>query len=93
MSASYREALDRESRGVLLAASAVITRSPAGTWVVPASAPARTYAVDLDAGTCDCPDYRNRKVKCKHQYAAEYVAKRVGTGHLCPTCGGTGRIP
>lgn len=29
------------------------------------------YHVDLDAETCDCPDYEHRGVRCKHIRAAE----------------------
>lgn len=29
------------------------------------------YVVDLLEEVCDCPDYRNRERKCKHQYRVE----------------------
>jgi predicted nucleic acid-binding Zn finger protein len=43
--------------------------------------PARTYSVDVEAGTCSCPDATHRKRICKHirtlqaEQFAGYVAK------------------
>ncbi|MFQ3293213.1 MAG: ribonuclease HI [Halobacteriales archaeon] len=30
------------------------------------------YVVDLDAGTCTCPDYRQRNATCKHLFAVQF---------------------
>lgn len=52
-----------------------VKRLPGGTILVPGSR-GGTYAVDLDAGTCTCPDHRYRQsrsgkgVACKHQTIA-----------------------
>ena len=40
------------------------------------------YHVDLEAGTCECPDATCRKVSCLHMVAAE--AKRVGLARKSP---------
>ena len=40
------------------------------------------YHVDLEAGTCECPDAICRKVSCLHMVAAE--AKRIGLARKSP---------
>ena len=40
------------------------------------------YHVDLEAGTCECPDATCRKVSCLHMVAAE--AKRIGLARKSP---------
>lgn len=30
------------------------------------------YTVDVAAGTCDCPDFRKRGGKCKHQHLVSF---------------------
>lgn len=37
------------------------------------------YRVDLDAGTCTCPDYQHRRTNCKHK---RRVAMMVNMGEI-----------
>ncbi len=68
----------REQRGLELAATRKIQRK-GGVWVVPSqTGNGVMYEVNIltHVGSCTCPDYETRKVKCKHIYAAKFVMKR-----------------
>jgi len=65
----------RQARGAALAKSkAKAFRQIAGdTYLVPsATASSSGYVVDLAAGRCTCPDYEERGLPCKHQWALRY---------------------
>ena len=64
----------RQDRGLILAATKRISRNTSG-WVVPSqSLDGAQYVVTGDS--CTCPDHATRGVKCKHQWAVEYVEQR-----------------
>jgi transposase len=63
----------RQERGQLLARDRRIKRADGATWVVPSATQAGTYVVDLLNGTCSCPDFETRRMKCKHQWAALFT--------------------
>jgi transposase len=70
--------LDRENRGVLLAATARIVRQ-GDHWIVPSqSEPGQKYKVDPDEQTphCTCPDFELRGCACKHLVAVRIVRQR-----------------
>lgn len=64
----------RQARGALLARSkAHGFRQIAGdTYLVPSGSSTGGYVVDLAIGTCTCPDYEERRLPCKHQWALRY---------------------
>src|SRR6266581_3027267 len=64
---------DREQRGLALAALYRIEQQD-GKWLVPSQTGNGTrYTVDADPEhpDCNCPDHRDRGVKCKHMFAVE----------------------
>lgn len=67
----------REQRGLELAATKNIYRR-GGVWVVPSQTSGTSYEVNVltHVGSCTCPDYELRKIKCKHIYAVKFVMKR-----------------
>ena len=65
----------REQDGLEIAATVKLATNGM-LWFVPSQTTDRTYSVNLAEGTCSCTDYGTRKVKCKHQYAAEFTARR-----------------
>lgn len=66
----------RKQRGIVIAAVARIVQQN-GVWIVPSQTkPAKTYLVNLEQGTCTCPDRAEWGYKCKHMFAAETVASR-----------------
>lgn len=68
----------REKNGLVLAATARITRR-GDKWVVPSqTTPTKSYLVDDEKGTCTCPDFKEWGERCKHLHAVEIVAKRDG---------------
>jgi transposase len=68
---------DREQRGLAIAALYRIEPTPDGKWLVPSqTGNGTTYVVDPHSGHCDCPDHRDRGVKCKHMFAVEFVQTR-----------------
>jgi hypothetical protein len=95
MTTQRAEQVDREAKGVMIAATKTLIKHQVdNVWAVPASETEKFYDVNLDNNTCTCPDHRNRLLKCKHIFAAEYTAKRVATqGTPCPHCNGTGFVP
>jgi transposase len=69
---------DREQRGLALAALYRIEQQD-GKWLVPSQTGSGTkYTVDPDPEhpDCNCPDHRERGVKCKHMFAVEFVQTR-----------------
>jgi hypothetical protein len=67
----------REQRGLVIAATAKITRK--GTiWLVPSQSGKGRYTVspDKDNPHCTCPDHEERGCKCKHLFAVEFVIQR-----------------
>jgi hypothetical protein len=68
----------RQQRGLALATSSRIKQIVSNTWLVPSqSQSSGGYVVDSEKGTCTCPDHETRALKCKHQFAVEYVRHRV----------------
>jgi transposase len=66
----------REERGLVIAALCKLKHDN-GVWVVPSQSGAeKLYRVNVDAGTCTCPDHQEAGFKCKHVYAAEFTMKR-----------------
>lgn len=45
-------------------------------WAVPSQTGTETYRVWPDEGRCSCPDFETRGLRCKHQWAVEFVQKR-----------------
>jgi transposase len=73
------KSLDREGRGLLLAAVAKIAQFRKGKWIVPSQSEAgKRYTVDPSeqAPCCDCPDFEMRGCACKHVFAVRYVMQR-----------------
>jgi hypothetical protein len=63
----------RESRGLTLYLDrgSEFTRVSRDVYLVPSCSHRRVeYLVDLNAGTCECFDSRERRHHCKHLYAA-----------------------
>jgi len=69
--------LDREGRGVMLAAMVKITRNSKG-WHVPSQTGNGSYTVtvDGDKSHCNCPDHELRGGECKHLIAVRIVRQR-----------------
>ncbi|MFL5342636.1 MAG: SWIM zinc finger family protein [Gemmataceae bacterium] len=66
----------REQRGVIIAAMCKLTESH-GVWVVPSQIQRdKRYTVDIQKGTCTCPDHKETGFKCKHQFAVDFTVKR-----------------
>lgn len=66
----------REQRGVVIAALCKLAPNN-GQWVVPSQTVSdRRYSVNVQAGTCTCPDQQETGFKCKHLYAVEFTMKR-----------------
>jgi transposase len=73
------KSLDREGRGMLLAARAKITQFQSGKWNVPSQTDAgKRYTVDPNeqAPYCNCPDFEMRGGACKHVIAVRHVKQR-----------------
>jgi transposase len=71
----------REQRGLELVERVNIQpvgKGIVGKWVVPSSTGSGRYLVDLNSTSkrCDCPDYEQRRCKCKHIFAVEHFVKR-----------------
>jgi SWIM zinc finger len=70
--------LDREQRGVLLAAMAKI-KQRGGKWIVPSqSGDGKKYTVNPDEQSpcCTCPDFETHGHTCKHIFAVRIVRQR-----------------
>lgn len=62
----------REARGRLLARDKRIKLVSGSTWLVPSQTQSTgSYMVNVAEGTCSCPDFEQRRSKCKHQFAVE----------------------
>lgn len=70
----------RQERGLALAKGKAkkIKNIAGATWLVPsASSGSGGYVVDVEKGTCSCPDAEERGVKCKHQFAVMYIRQEL----------------
>lgn len=71
--------LEREQRGLVIAAKAKLQRS-GDRWFVPSqSAKSGMYYTvkpDTVKPHCSCPDFEARQLRCKHVYAVEFVIQR-----------------
>lgn len=64
----------RQERGRLLAKDKRIKRVYGAIWTVPSQTQnAGGYLVNVLAASCSCPDHEERRAKCKHQWAVEFV--------------------
>src|SRR5229473_145488 len=68
---------EREKRGAALAKDKRIKQIVAHKWLVPSQSGPGSYLVDGLAGTCACPDYEERRDRCKHQWAVAYARHEV----------------
>jgi transposase len=68
---------DREQRGLVIAATARITRK-GQVWLCPSQSGKGKYTVspDKDHPHCSCPDHEERGCECKHIYAVRFVIQR-----------------
>jgi transposase len=69
----------RQQRGLVIAATARIQRTPGGYFIVPSqSDEGREYLVMPKIGgvSCECPDFEETGLPCKHAYAVEYYVRR-----------------
>jgi transposase len=70
----------RQQRGFALARSSRIRQIVSGTFLVPSqSQNSGGYVVDVEKGTCSCPDHelRGEILKCKHRWAVEFARHQV----------------
>lgn len=68
----------REEKGLQIAATAKLQRS-GERWFVPSQSHAGdfyTVKPDISNPHCTCPDHESLQVRCKHIYAAQFVAQR-----------------
>ena len=68
----------REERGLVIAAKCKLVRK-GDVWIVPSQSDSNDkYTVRPDGETphCTCPDHEQRRVKCKHIFAVEFVISR-----------------
>jgi transposase len=64
----------RQERGRLLANDKRIKKIGTANWLVPSQTQnAGGYVVNTLAASCTCPDHEVRRVRCKHQWAVEFV--------------------
>ena len=65
-------------KGLVLAQAKRIPHPLAGnTFYVPSAVDKGGYVVDTQKGTCTCPDFELRTLKCKHQWAISYARHEV----------------
>jgi transposase len=63
----------RQEKGLILAKNKGIRHVAGPTWVVPSQSNEQAaYLVNVDEGTCSCPDFELRRAKCKHFFAVEF---------------------
>jgi transposase len=67
----------RRERGLALAKSRAIKNLYGACWIVPSASGEGMYAVNIEAGTCTCPDHETSAVKCKHLFAVEFVMREI----------------
>ena len=48
-----------------------------GMFAVPSQTSKEVYVVDLEGGSCTCPDWQFRAQQCKHQIAAKLACDRL----------------
>lgn len=65
----------RAARGLDIAARLRV-RQDGDAWIVPSQTGDGRYTVRPDEQTCTCPDFETRGIRCKHQWAVEYVIQR-----------------
>jgi transposase len=64
----------RQERGRALAQNKRIRQVQDALWSVPSQTQnSGGYLVDVRAATCTCPDHEERRTKCKHLWAVEFV--------------------
>lgn len=51
-----------------------------GRTAVISSGSGRSYTVDLDEGSCSCPDYEHRHNRCRHIEAADIAREQIAQG-------------
>jgi hypothetical protein len=67
----------REQRGLVIAATCNIEKAQRGAYYVPSQSKAGTkYRVDPAKRSCDCPDFAELGITCKHIHAVRYVIQR-----------------
>jgi len=81
----------REQRGLVIAATAKLTKK-GGVWLVPSQSVDRkqyTVCPDKTHPHCSCPDHETRGCECKHIFAVRFVIQRElfedGTVHETKT--------
>jgi transposase len=79
----------RQERGARLAQGAAVKRLYGACWIVTSSTGVGSYAVNVEAQTCTCPDFELRSLKCKHQWAVEILARSTVTETVTETNGTT----
>lgn len=70
----------RQQRALALVANkrAHIKQLSGARWLVPSQTDrSGGYLVDVDAGTCSCPDHEERGAKCKHILAVAYLRQEI----------------
>lgn len=67
----------RQERGLKLSADKRIKKITDTVFMVPSATHKGTYAVDVAAKTCTCPDHEETRGVCKHLWAVEYVRQQV----------------
>lgn len=85
---------DRKQRGYLIAQTQKVVNKN-GVWQVPsASNPHKTYKVTLtlEGAKCDCEDFKERGLKCKHAWAVSYTIEKTVNKDGCITITQTKRI-
>jgi hypothetical protein len=65
----------RKQRGLQIAQTTTINRTPRGWWKVPSQSGHGYYYVKSNGAEtkCNCPDHELRNCKCKHIWAVEYI--------------------
>ncbi len=67
---------NRQDRGRHIAASSRVQQKADQLWIVPSASHAGCYIVDLEEGSCSCPDHAERGatgVVCKHRWAVTFT--------------------
>lgn len=69
----------RQSRGLALAKAKGRKIKPVAgtTWLVPSASGTGGYTVDVETDVCSCPDYEERRERCKHSWAIAFVRREV----------------
>jgi predicted nucleic acid-binding Zn finger protein len=75
---------ERELKALEIAAKSKLTRK-GKSWLVPSqSVRGAQYTVKPDPvePLCSCPDFENRKQRCKHIFAVDYTIEREQTADV-----------